>query len=487
MINTDNYYFAVKDVDFTQLPEMLQKGHAFVDKTTQKGENWIAYEKSDSIRKVIDSYFDKLTSFLDLSKKEAKEKPSGQKAQSKDTKEKSPAAIIAPETTELVERIPDELRFIKRYVNMHGKSKTKEDLLRFINALQRAILERRIRKTSKYAEQIRYIQATLLKVYNGMKGKALKVEINSKTLEEFYEIVGGEKVYPSISFIKRFVAMHGKPGMKQKAKQLLSQIERSIKKGKIRSGDKYEDKLKSIVKVLQRFISSKDQQTLPIDETELNGLMGILGDCNCNMSGLGEIGDHVQPKPQIMNSVDFAKLQFNTLGFQGKWLSLIGDPSPGFTAMVFGKPKMGKSYLCIDFAGYLARNHGRVLYVAKEEGLDATLQMKLNDKNVKHPNLYVSAFLPDRLKGYSFVILDSVNKLGLNPEDLTKLKIDNPGVSFVFVFQSTKEGNFRGNNGFQHDVDVVIEVPEKGRAVQFGRFNQGGETRIFGGPIRAAA
>jgi len=39
--------------------------------------------------------------------------------------------------------------------------------------------------------------------------------------------------------------------------------------------------------------------------------------------------------------------------------------------------------------------------------------------------------------------------------------------------------NFRGENSFQHDVDVVIEVPEKGRAVQFGRFNQGGDISIF--------
>mgnify|MGYP006154613169 CR=1 FL=1 len=28
-------------------------------------------------------------------------------------------------------------------------------------------------------------------------------------------------------------------------------------------------------------------------------------------------------------------------------------------------------------------------------------------------------------------------------------------------------------------VDVVIEVPEKGKVVQYGRFNQGGEIDIF--------
>ena len=46
-------------------------------------------------------------------------------------------------------------------------------------------------------------------------------------------------------------------------------------------------------------------------------------------------------------------------------------------------------------------------------------------------------------------------------------------------FQTTKEGKFKGANTFQHDVDSVIEVPERGKAVQYGRFNQGGEMPIF--------
>lgn len=120
-----------------------------------------------------------------------------------------------------------------------------------------------------------------------------------------------------------------------------------------------------------------------------------------------------------------------------------------------------------------------MLYVAKEEGLDMTLQKKLNDKNVAHPNLFVSSVLPESLIAYDFIFLDSVNKLALQPEDLNRLKAQNPTKSFIFIFQSTKDGNFRGANSFQHDVDVVIEVPEKGRAVQFGRFNQGGEITIF--------
>lgn len=188
----------------------------------------------------------------------------------------------------------------------------------------------------------------------------------------------------------------------------------------------------------------------------------------------------VDSKPvNIMSSTDFSNLQFSTIGLKDKWLNFIGDPAPGFTAMVYGRPKMGKSYLCVDFAGYLARNHGKVLYVAKEEKLDATLQKKLKDKEVAHENLFVADNLPKNLLGYQFVFLDSVNKLGLTPQELTKLKTDNPGVSFIYVFQTTKEGKFRGTNEFQHDVDVVIEVPEQGKSVQYGRFNQGGEMDIF--------
>ena len=54
-----------------------------------------------------------------------------------------------------------------------------------------------------------------------------------------------------------------------------------------------------------------------------------------------------------------------------------------------------------------------------------------------------------------------------------------PDKTFIFIFQTTKQGVFRGRNEFMHDVDVVIEIPERGKAVQYGRFNQGGEMEIF--------
>lgn len=476
----------------------LLAANDFLVKATNGGKDLSPYYNNERIKKTIDLYFDKLNAIIGKNAEhneptpakpgvKAGKKPPSQTKQPapKAAKKNRPTKAIVPSTENTpiqVERIPEEIRFIKRFVNLQGKVKEKDDLLRFINSLQKSILEKRIRKNSPYAEQIQYIQEKLITVYNTMKGK-MKMHIKEEVYEMMKKITGGEKVLPAINFIKRYIGMNGKSGMKEKARKLLEQIERAYEKGIVKDGDAYTVELHQVKKNLQNFINDK-ARVLEIEKTTLNGLQGILNGCNCisSLSGL-DIG--MTELPPVMNSMDFANIQFETLGLRGRWLDLIGDPSRNFTAMVFGKPKMGKSYLCVAFAGYLARNHGKVLYVAKEEGLDKTLQQKLDDKDIKHPNLFVASILPENLATYDFIFLDSVNRMGLTPEDLRRLQALNPDKSFIYVFQSTKAGNFRGANSFQHDVDVVIEVPEKGKAVQMGRFNQGGEMDIFDSPMAA--
>jgi hypothetical protein len=77
--------------------------------------------------------------------------------------------------------------------------------------------------------------------------------------------------------------------------------------------------------------------------------------------------------------------------------------------------------------------------------------------------------------------------LRLTSKDLEKLKTENKGKSFLYIVQATKASKFKGNNEFQHDVDVVIEVPERVKAVQYGRYNQSGETDIFPETVPVAA
>ena len=95
-----------------------------------------------------------------------------------------------------------------------------------------------------------------------------------------------------------------------------------------------------------------------------------------------------------------------------------------------------------------------------------------------HPNLVISEKLPDDLSPYQFVFIDSVSKARLSSQDLTKLRMDNPKTAFVFIFHTTKVGNFRGQQDFAHDVDVIINV-ENGSAKASGRFGVGGSIKVL--------
>ena len=496
MITTKNYYTAIEKIGVSKLPKSLKEDHEYVNEVTDHNSTWDFYNQSKDIKATIDQHFADIDEFLnkkqDKPQSPVKNKPApikkmpitivkkkAQDSSNEKTKKKPPTK------ENQVERIEEDVKFIKRYALLHGKEKTDNQILSFLNSLQKAILEKRIRKASKYAKEINYIQDALVKLHNVM-GKSVKIKVNEPVLEKFLKIGNSEKVRLSITYLKRYIGIQGKTITKEKAERLLNLMKKAVKDKKLTPTDPYATRLNAAFESLTKFVEvAKKNDTLSVHETVLNGINEALDGCGCADCNDGNELNGIMPgEPQtlqntVMNSMDFAKMEFESLGFTGKWLDLIGDPSQGFTAMVFGKPKMGKSYLCIDFAGYLARNHGNVLYVAREEKLDSTLQKKLNDKNVKHPNLFVSDYLPKALSNFNFVFLDSVNKLGLTPEDLESLKLNNPGVSFIYIFQTTKEGNFRGANSFQHDVDVVIEVPEKAKAVQFGRFNQGGEMNIF--------
>ena len=492
MITSNNYYNQISHVDVNHLPPTLLKSHELVNKITQDGASWETYQQNATIKSVVDLYLTKLNEYVAKQPKSeqapvAKKHTANTHVKTTKTKKEKAVKPKKEDTAIGVEAIEDELKFIRRFVLMNGKTKSPEQILNFLNGLQKAIIERRIRKTSRYAAEIKIIQEKLVQLYNNMNGSTT-IHLKPETVQQMTILAKSEKIMPSVNFLKRYVRLQGKADVKGKIKKLFDDLKKAVKIGALTKADKYADRVNAMFKHISEFLESpKKHDALDISKQELNGLMGVLNGCGCNLSGVDEDEDEeeqtpvkqISKKSSVMNSVDFAKMQFKSIGFTGKWLDFMGDPAKPFTAMVFGKPKMGKSYLCMNFAGYLARNHGKVLYIAKEEKLDATLQKKLSDMKAQHPNLFVSDDMINDLSDYDFVFIDSVNKMQLEPNDLEQLKANNPNVSFIYVFQSTKGGAFRGSQHFMHDVDIVIEIPEKGKAVQNGRFNQGGEINIF--------
>jgi hypothetical protein len=479
MISIENYLTTSRNIDFDKLPVALKNGDKLAKGAS--ANNWSAYNSNENIKRVVDAYLVKLNEWMDKNpEKKETEKPKPVKKaaapKEKKTVAKKPEKKETTEEKEAegVEKILPEVGFIKRYIGLHGKVKTQDEILRFLNGLQKAILEKRIRKSSPYASEIEKIQTNLIKCFEKM-GDSIEISIDKKTLDRFEEIAHSQKTMLSVTYMKQYISLHGKKNVKDKAKVLFAKIKNAVDKAKIVKNDPYAEKLNAVYNALNKYISGETATPL-ISKSELNGLMGLVGYSQKKSPDLNGVDD--EPGiADVIPSIKLAGMEFETIGLQGKYRELIGDPCVGFSAMVYGLPKSGKSTLCIDFAKYLAQHHGKVLYCAIEEKFGYTLKEKVERLHAIDPNLYVSETIPEDLSDYNFVFIDSVSRADLDLDALRKLKNDNPKVSFIFIFHSTKDGNFRGKNQFAHDVDVIVKV-ENGKATANGRFGIGGKIDI---------
>lgn len=191
----------------------------------------------------------------------------------------------------------------------------------------------------------------------------------------------------------------------------------------------------------------------------------------------------------IMSSTDMTHYEYEDLPFTGKWEEFIGRPAKNFHALVFGRPKMGKSYFSISFAKYLS-NFGRVIYIASEEGFSATLKKKIDDFGLTNSQVDFANFRDfNQIKNslrqnpYDFIFIDSINFINLEPQDVEELKDLNPDSGFVTIQQATKQGYARGSQEFAHNSDIIIEVVN-GVAYATGRFAPPSEMDIFDRPQR---
>ena len=486
MLNTNNYFSKAASIDWDNLPEALAKGHKLVEGASQN--NWAAYNSNENIKRVVDAFFQKLSDYLDnnpsapvqktmpskVAKMEPKPVPPAKPAptQKKATEKKSAVAKEEYESED-VEHIDVEVQFIKRYAAMHGKVKSQTQVLTLLHSLQKAIVERKIRKDSPYAKEIEMMQNQLITCYEKM-GDMAEIKIDSKNLKRYLEIAHSQEGMLSVVLLKAYIALNGKRDVKDKADRLFKRIKKSVDQGKITKSDKYADKLNEAYQTLKSYIDG-DSVMLNINKAQLNGLMGILGE---NLFGQKKsLNGHEEDNGMIVSSGELLAMDFQTIGLKGKYRELIGDPSVGFTAMVYGLPKSGKSTMCLDFANYLASHHGKVLYCAIEEGFGYTLKEKIERLKAHHSNLYITDRVPENLNDFQFVFIDSVSKAGMDVNAIDQLRKMHPDTSFIFIYHTTKEGNFKGVNEHAHEVDVIVQV-DKGKATSTGRFNAGGSMEI---------
>lgn len=407
----------------------------------------------------IDMFEDQIirkTTAPKVKKEEKKESPKPKKEPKakKDSKKKEekPTSNATP-----VEALSQEVKLIKRVITLQGKTikkanaDTKNNPRTILNALQRAILSKQIRKTSKYADEVMYAQDALIRIVNGALSGALSNSdvINLVRYDDLVKVANSEYVSETAKIAAQFIKIQEKEGKEKEASNLLKRIDKSGEKG---------EEIDGMKKALKNYVDGKTTK-LKASEQVLKGLHGIV-DVNF------ESGD-------VVNSTTIEGKNFDTLDFHGRWEGFFGKPSPDFKFMFYGKPGNGKSTFALQFAGYLSKELGKsVLYVANEEGFGYTLQEKVKRLNVANSNLYLCDSVPEDLSQFDVVFLDSVNNLGLEPEDLKAMPA---GKAYVYIFQTTKDGNYMGKQEFAHDVDAVVRVEN---------FNAYKDKNRYGGSIQ---
>lgn len=406
----------------------------------ESAQNWEDLKDffDDEAKDLLNKFIERVNKELEAKKTDStpKEKKESKQKTQKEPKSKAPKQPKAKKefSGEYVEALCPELAHIKRYCALNGKkvSEARETARRILASLQKAIVEKKIRKTSPYADEVMKLQSNLIKILDAPGNS----EINIQNAEELKTLVKGFAVMPNIRLVKSFIAIQGKENVKEKAKDLLKKIEAS-------KDDHFKSEIEEIKRSLNKYIDGKSNTP----EISAQSLAGLYGLCGIELKGC--------KSGSAVGSAEFLAAKFKILPLKGKFKKLIGDPSEPFKIMIYGKGGNGKSSLSLQFAQHLAELGKKVLYVAHEEKFGYTLQEKMRRYNIAHRNLFVTDTLPTSFKDYDVIFIDSVTAGKYEPEDLKKL--DN-SKSYVYVFQCTKDGNFRGSQEFEHDVDTTIEV-----------------------------
>jgi len=141
MLNTNNYFSKVANINWDSLPEALAKGHKLIEGASQN--NWAAYNSNENIKRVVEAFFLKLNDYLEKNPTTPAQKSMPSKVVTVEPKtasvakpasvpKKTPVKKAAAEKEEHksqgVEHIDTDVQFIKRYAAMHGKVKKHQNI-----------------------------------------------------------------------------------------------------------------------------------------------------------------------------------------------------------------------------------------------------------------------------------------------------------------------------------------------------------------------
>ena len=283
-LTVKNYKEATKNIDFKKLPEAAQEAHKEFDSFAD------FYNEDKDIKEMLDNHFKIVEPYLKNSEKKSpapkkapakKKNTSSQKSTKNVTKKAAPKRTATRKTAAPrkaqrkpieVDLMPLEIKVIRRYLNFHNKKVSERQVSLLYKVIQKAATEKTIRKTSKYASEIKSISNDLIKTYKDMNGTC-KFEVPDSLYTKLKKIVDDYGVTPAVALIKRFINLYGNI-TKAKAQRLLTSVTNSLKNGKVDKSDREFEQVKNVQKHLHDYLES---DKLLVTNVQLKGLQGIAG------------------------------------------------------------------------------------------------------------------------------------------------------------------------------------------------------------------
>lgn len=485
MIKFTNYNQETQNIDWTKHPAILHKAHKELMPLAQEG----AYNGDADVKRVVDAHI----AILNAALSEKKEKPKvpipvlpQKRAVKTTTKPKNET-----KKSNEVERISDEVVLIKRYVNFNGKECSKAGVINLLKAVQKAILEKRVSKTSRYGAEIMQIQGSLISLAND-KATTFKINFSDSLLKQYHQIVNNTSPMASIALLKRYITLLGKKDIKDKVKRLKSDFQRAFDKDIVTRQDKYFSQFNYAFENMKQHLQGRSE-VLSITKTELTGFkgLGFIPQMIAVIAGgaAQALTYHHLSKNKALSgtddevmSVEDAKNEtFKEIGLTGDLRKLIGAACIPTSLFIYGNGGSGKSSLSLKLADDLHNKAMSILYIAGEQFGTPTFKELLKKTNVAGGDNFkiVKTLTALPISDYDVIVIDSKESVNMdNSQDFKALRDMYPDKIYIITSQGTKSGNFRGDEKWKNEVDTMIYC-EKGIASTLEQKNRwGGKAEI---------
>jgi antirestriction protein ArdC len=243
-----------------------------------------------------------------------------------------------------------------------------------------------------------------------------------------------------------------------------TQIEEKRRKRQLKSGEQYtiEGLASPVTPVV---VIEATAQPIPISEIQVTPVAPGTQPTPIADAPAMQPSSLTNPKANRLMSMKFDALQF-----PGVWQDFMQSPAKNLKLTISGKPKNGKTSGALDFANMLTE-FGRVLYNFADQGFNKSTQdLWIQSGLVDKPNAIPcdAMTLDDLAKEIGtnrpdFVFIDMINayidREKIKPYEFQDRFIKKyPDTGFVLIMESTKGGDFKGDQGWTHIVDSIAYV-----------------------------